>query len=897
MQPDLSTGTSPRVLQALETTARLQQEREEMEANVARAQRKLAKFQTDMSKLRRANTTLETELAGIRSERASLLETIDRIRDSNGTIQVLSAEEQAEKLATQNLLATLQVTLRDTESKLSSRTKQMAAANTEKDHYKALHASSQEAVVNSRQSALYWESQHKQATKEFEAKTHLYAKRVVAHRRFFADRDLKHVQAIRKLLSFLVILWRFSHVLRARANNAVIGKDSSRSVVKHLTNRKIELGREKLRSLAENIDLKEQLQKTAESQDDIVLTSKYRHEQYKFAIKLCQEAAIKFQHYRKYALSRYSQTSTRLISGLLVLWRFNLILARELTEAKAVITALESTAEDVVDAEPEVSEDPNDYEHIPASDFSRLPRIEAVAVYANLIRKHDQVQLDYRRFVESCSQVESSQVDKAEHEEVISSLEELQTAYDGLIAEHNASLESLEKLRSDVQDRDQSLEELQKQYETLESRRLTLENDLQITREQLGTTSTEKEMAQAQVSELEIYKEKTSKDLQNIFEALDKQLKEKDSTLGKLRVQRNALQDEIVTLRRSGGQMQADLTQLYGTLRGTEQKLRTAETEMGRLIRQLVEAEDTNRAVEEMRRQTEESLRNREDDRQIVTAELHKEKEDRQRLESLYAGSVQKVCEANDTIRSLHDVLGLARQRASELETRIPLLNKEIDTLRTTVIRTKEAVSRAEERFNDSQRSKKDLDQQLREASETQTSVTVALASVYCTLRRDKRASVVDQQNFAQRHEQLLSKARRLQDIVGKLETMDRWYLDALFQSQGSIPNGPPFLTDLSMSGATTSTPTARFHGQRVSGGALLGFPSKRQHRHVDRSERRRTFTNPAPNTVYVAEPTTPAVETPNRPASSLSFRSASSSVGSRRHASTVDLSTALPDE
>lgn len=923
--PDLSTGASlasPRMLQALERSSRLEQEKGEMEQNMARAQRKLVKYQTDLSKLRRTNVSLETDLAGVRSERASLIETLEKIRASNGTCLVPSREEQEKKLAMTNLLAKLQVTLRDTESQLFTKTKQHAAAVSEKDKTQALYVSAQQQFYDQRQSALHWEVKYKQACNDGDTKTQLFKTREAAFRKYHVRQDVKRVQAIRKLLSFLHILWRFSYVLRARANKAnserdaardTSRQDSNREALKHLTNRKIEVGREKLRALAENIDLKDQLQKTTEFQTDVALVSRYQYEQYKFAIKLCQDAAVRFNDYRRYALGRYSQTSTQLLTGLLVLWRFNLVLAKELTEAKAVITALETTARDTIDVGPEASGDPNDYEHIPASDFSCLPRIEAIAVYANLCRKYNQVQLDYRRFAESCTQDASSQVDKAEHEELVTSLEELQIAYDSLTAEHNSSLESLEKTCADIQARDQSLDELQKQYELLEARRLTLENDLQNTREQFGASRAETAKAQVQVTTLVNQKKTVALELhgkKQIYEALEKQLKDKDVTLAQVQAQRNALKDELSSVRLSGSKLHSDFTQVYNSLKTAEQKLRASETEIGRLIRQILEAEGANRTVDQLRRQAEENLRTLEGENKVVTAELQKEKEGRQRLESLYTGSVQKVCEANETIRSLHDILALARQRASELESRIPALNKEIDTLRTTVIRSNDAVSRTEERLENSQRSKKDLTQQLADSYETQTSVTVALASVYYTLRRERQASAVDQGKVSQQHELLVSKVQRLQAIVGKLETMDRWYLDALFQTQGNFlearrsgvldgneerpqVDGSLFATDLSLSGAATSTPTTRTINRKVSGNMMLGLSSIRQQYHLERPEHRRMHTNPP---VLQTVENISLADTPTRPASTLSSRSFSGYLP-RRCASTIDLSTALPDE
>ncbi|KAK7686328.1 hypothetical protein QCA50_010552 [Cerrena zonata] len=73
-----------------------------------------------------------------------------------------------------------------------------------------------------------------------------------------------------------------------------------------------------------------------------------------------------------------------------------------------------------------------------------------------------------------------------------------------------------------------------------------------------------------------------------------------------------------------------------------------------------------------------------------------------------------------------------------------------------------------------------------------------------------------------------------------------------------------------------------------MSGGVMLGLPSKRQQRRLERQEHRRTHTNPP-----MAQATEPFVDTPIRPGSSFS----SSVYLPRRCASTIDLSTALPDD
>ncbi|CAL1714471.1 unnamed protein product [Somion occarium] len=807
------------------------EERTRLQNQLARAHSKLSQAQSDLSKLRRTYSALETNLAGIRSEHSMLLETVEALRNTGGNVSVVSGVKHTEKLSLCNNLTNRGLQLQNMEY-------QTATTVGESGHFCDSSKRCNNPFMKSQAPCSSLTAEQDNVQCMHQAQILDYKKKAVSFRQHFVQRDAKHIRVIHQLSFFLLLLWQWSHVLRTRSTHASTTRTAD-ILWKRFADQKLEAGRERMRALVENIELKDQLLKEVEIHQDDALVHRYHRGEYRLALRLCQEASTKFRKYRRYALGRYSQTVTRLLAGLLVLWRFNMVLARELTEAKAMIRALETTAADTSSAEPS-SDDPNEYDHIPSAAFSRLPRIEAAAVYVNLCRKYDHVQADYHRFVESCTQASASKVKVGASEELTSSLQELQTAYENLISEHSEALDSLDRLKAEVESRDQSLSDLQKQSKQLEGHRRSLEEDLQTARELLRISHDQRKEVEEQLSAVRERIEQAAQDLcakDQAYQDKDGELTRTNETISYLQSRVEALDEEMQDLLRNS---EMEVTRLQHNFEVADQKFHSCEGDVARLLGQLTDSENAIRVADTQRQQDEGLLRKAQDVAKSNDVQ-------RQRLEAQCLEANYKLREAGNTVDSLTNLLASSKKRIVELEALMESLSKDLDVSRATALHTATRVTELEQQLQDSERIRRTLSQELDEASRAQTAMTMSLAD--STIRYSRRSEAAEEALPSSKHEFLTSRLVRLQATVRKLEGMDRWYLDALFRNQDHFQDaqfltsegdsfagqdrvtsssaGPSSggLSSTRSSGPPITSTSTKSQSKRLSGGVLCGIP------------------------------------------------------------------------
>ncbi|KAJ3485883.1 hypothetical protein NLI96_g4632 [Meripilus lineatus] len=201
-----------------------------------------------------------------------------------------------------------------------------------------------------------------------------------------------------------LVLWRFSRHLGSRLLNEMKAKSAALTQWRSISHQKVEARRDSIRAIALGQDLQTRLEIEAKLRDSESTAVLKWHTEYYKSVKARARAATKFRSYRDFAAKRYSNTTIKLLSGLLVLWRLCFILTQNLAEARALIRALELSATEALEeanSEDKLLLGPISSEHISVDDFSQLPAVEAKAAYAHLSRDYQRLRLEYLRYIDN----------------------------------------------------------------------------------------------------------------------------------------------------------------------------------------------------------------------------------------------------------------------------------------------------------------------------------------------------------------------------------------------------------------------------------------------------------------------------------------------------------------
>ncbi|KAH8104093.1 hypothetical protein BXZ70DRAFT_924405 [Cristinia sonorae] len=412
----------------------------------SRLQTRLYQTRTELQKLKQGTAiNSDTELSRVREalhtatlERDALRQDINTLTERHATQTAAAALEQ-DYLRKEwvNETSSLQSRIRDMESQWQSEVAEVAS---QRDDLRRLCLEHQTQTLAIR--AHY---------SDIEADVQATRQEVISVRNNALTLEAKHLHTIRSLLLGLTLLWRFSHALGVRLNDAVRVKSILLVRFKALSTKKVEARRECVRVQNLNQELEAQLaEKTIKCDEEIASSQKWHASYYK-SVKARDRAAFKFKAFRQFALQRFNGTATKLLTALLILWQQNAIVSARLAETEAVIRALQVSAAEAEETRVAEAADDETFRSVnlhPQS-FSLLPRTEANALYAIQYRKYSQALKDYQQFVESCSTTVSDESAKHVLQE---SYDALQVLYQEVIVERDLAKSTVEELRREQDD-------------------------------------------------------------------------------------------------------------------------------------------------------------------------------------------------------------------------------------------------------------------------------------------------------------------------------------------------------------------------------------------------------------------------------------------------------------
>ncbi|KAI0075332.1 hypothetical protein K474DRAFT_1699152 [Panus rudis PR-1116 ss-1] len=1009
-----------------------QEQLSKLGSQLTRAQGKLAHAQSDILKLRRKAIISESELACARSERDLLAATVKQLQQELSERATTIQESQCN---IQDDAKRLEDTITDMQSRLSDKNEEIAKLDA--DCRSRLLAKDEELVTLNAD----WLSRIHSKDENIRRLTSKYEERLLAKEREFADLvaenkhlynskdstqsdaaslqarcdaldtelsqvrekhkillyqarskllaiqndrralDTKQVTTIRCLFLSVLVLWRFSHHLGAKLARTMKANQAANARWKYVAEQKVQNGRDRLRAVAECLDMEEQLERETDRNLEQATAAARWHGEYYFSLKAREEAARKFREYQRHATARFSSTTSKLLSGLLVLWRFNLILSCDLIDAKATIRGLEIAAQDApppslaIEANFGDLDDPNKYEHISAEDFVCLPRVEAVAVYVNLCRKYNQVQGDYLRFLESCAQasstkdehVQATKADLAQGQELRSQLElsfqELQTTHSELSARHDVTLGSLEEARSKLQMSEKTVSNATKELKIYQDRISAAEDELRKTRQQLSIARGEARDTNAQRQQLQNELSASQQRVQTINDGLYAKSRQYEEASDKLR----RAEANVMNLQNLLGQCQSRMSKLEVQLRvaqaGSQHspvlnktidelrvKCAAAEQQSSRLSEQLrhvqaqtqiLQARFTNadrRTSDAVTHADASQSKLKQIQGQLVTLE------DQNRTKEAELRRLEEQLRTSETCSTtLGDKVRDTEIHRSKLEAAVQRLKGELQDSRSSAIQLNDRLRDADIQLETFKSTIDVLSQDLSDARSAQKSFALTLATVYMSARHALKQANQDMLELKSRHskrrEEFAARVYRIQNTITKLESLDRWYLDALFKSlqPPSTPDATPsrlsffpkilnmvtgrqrsFTSEPSPNAVATSTPhsprlatpfnlrpqvtpaemKAKGLGKPISGGVLLGVgPEDESLENFARRRKTRTRSvvgRPEEVQVQSSEPESLAVA-PTVPGSLTPSHSGTLTL--RRSASVIDIASVLPDD
>ncbi|GJE91291.1 hypothetical protein PsYK624_074400 [Phanerochaete sordida] len=146
--------------------------------------------------------------------------------------------------------------------------------------------------------------------------------------------EQKRTSTIYNLVYVLSLLHGFAFQVRGRLGPALRAKDSLMARWKVLSAQKIDARRTLVRHLHYNTDLQSEIRQLSARASDVEKEALRYRTLYNDSIKARDIAARKFRRFHDVVTTRYTDNITKLLAGLLVLWRHNLILTERLVLAQ-----------------------------------------------------------------------------------------------------------------------------------------------------------------------------------------------------------------------------------------------------------------------------------------------------------------------------------------------------------------------------------------------------------------------------------------------------------------------------------------------------------------------------------------------------------------------------------
>ncbi|KAJ3538552.1 hypothetical protein NM688_g6503 [Phlebia brevispora] len=308
--------------------------------HMLRMQKRLARALDDVSRLRRDNVALSSRLNDIQAERATILCAVQELaRPAKHTVDAecqcpspectppverpLGPNESHEALSSvRGRFDRLEQEFRAQQARCSNLEHELRQL---KDDYQRLN----EDLVRS-------QTAH-QGTKD-QLQALIQSCRI--YQRTMQHAEAHRLKIIRSLTVALVIVLGFTRHLAVRLGRSMRGQFRVLSRWRIVSSQKVAARRELIKVMNMNQDLRRRLQIQINRRQHY---EKW-HAEFHKSVKARESAAKKFKVYHQYVTARYSSTVTRLLVGLLILWRLSLLLTQQLAEARVLARALEESA-------------------------------------------------------------------------------------------------------------------------------------------------------------------------------------------------------------------------------------------------------------------------------------------------------------------------------------------------------------------------------------------------------------------------------------------------------------------------------------------------------------------------------------------------------------------------
>ncbi|KAI0698367.1 hypothetical protein BC835DRAFT_667384 [Cytidiella melzeri] len=163
----------------------------------------------------------------------------------------------------------------------------------------------------------------------------------------FSLAEQKYKDAVRYLVFALVFFYRFARYLSGRLGPILRSKNTLFSQWKILSVQKVHCQRQLIRALDANGLLHVQLEARSIQRSEFQQVAQAWYQKYTKSVEDRERACKKFVTYIQRTKGRFNSSTRRLLTGILFLWRLNLLLSQRLGVTGSILRAIENAPEPV----------------------------------------------------------------------------------------------------------------------------------------------------------------------------------------------------------------------------------------------------------------------------------------------------------------------------------------------------------------------------------------------------------------------------------------------------------------------------------------------------------------------------------------------------------------------
>lgn len=155
----------------------------------------------------------------------------------------------------------------------------------------------------------------------------------------------KHRMTLHYLVFALVVLWRFSRYFGERLATTIRSKNTLLAQWRTLMKQKVQTQRTAIRALSINHLLQSQLHTQNTARIEANQLANTWQMKYAASMEKRKKASLSFAICIKQTKGRFNDTTCRLLTGILFLWRLNLLLSQRLAVTGSILRAIEGAPE------------------------------------------------------------------------------------------------------------------------------------------------------------------------------------------------------------------------------------------------------------------------------------------------------------------------------------------------------------------------------------------------------------------------------------------------------------------------------------------------------------------------------------------------------------------------